>query len=90
MRKLRVLALSVVLGAGMTPAAFLAAPVHAVHADQYDCSNSYMPCDGSNLDYNDSLGDTPMPYDENWEGWSVPYDTNSPLGDPCGYPDAGC
>lgn len=49
--------------AGTTAAtvATVAAPV-AAHADDYNCDDSYMPCDGSNGDYLD--GSQPYPYDD--------------------------
>lgn len=66
--------------AGTTAAtvATVAAPT-AAHADDYNCDDSYMPCDGSNADYLD--GEQPYPYDDITPYWTDPiYDQS--LGDP--------
>ena len=94
MYRFRAISLALVVGLSPTAAAVASvAAVPAAHADQYDCDASYLPCDGSNLDYLDTLGDTPMPHDAVTDGlgdqpvvsdngWLGDPNFDEPLGDP--------
>jgi hypothetical protein len=65
--------------AGVTTA-LTTVSVHAAYADDWNCDDSYMPCDGSNMDY--LTGDVPYPdYVADAPPWFDPiYGQN--LGDP--------